>query len=318
MVLQGAARPDGGGVADEVRLPLRDRREWGRLRRLFRRTLELKLRRAACSRPWQCWRSRPIADSSSGPRPDRAVPDRRRAATRAVAENVATTALLLRGRYDFRAVYQSFAMALRLAAVVIGVGYGISATIAGIVIAQLVSTAAVAVVGVVAFRRFPQEPAAALTEDRRAIITFVLQSSVATGLISLRNALAPLLLGIVSSPVQVGLFRIAQAPQTGLNAASAPVRLILLTEQTRDWEQGRHERVLAGVRRYTLTAIALDIVLVPLFWWLMPRLIELVFGARYLPATDAARVILVAAAIQLTVGWTKSFPTTIGRRACGC
>ena len=45
----------------------------------------------------------------------------------------------------------------------------------------------------------------------------------------------------------------------------------------------------------------------------MPRLIELVFEPRYLPATDAARVILVPAAIQLTVGWTKSFPTTIGR-----
>ena len=180
-------------------------------------------------------------------------------------------------------------------------------------LAQLVSTAAVSVVGIVAFRRFPQEPAAALTEDRRAIITFVLQSSAATGLISLRNALAPLLLGIVSGPTQVGLFRIAQAPQTGFTAASAPVRLVMLTEQTRDWERGRHERVLAGVRRYTLVAIALCIVLVPFFWWLMPDLIELVFGARYLPATDPARVILLAAAIQLAVGWTKSFPTTIGR-----
>jgi O-antigen/teichoic acid export membrane protein len=144
-------------------------------------------------------------------------------------------------------------------------------------------------------------------------VTFVLQSSAATGLISLRNALAPLLLGIVSGPTQVGLFRIAQAPQTGFNAASAPVRLILLTEQTHDWERGRLVRVLDGVRRYTLVAAALSLVLVPLFWWLMPHLIELVFEARYLPATDAARIVLVAAAIQLTFGWTKSFPTTIGR-----
>ena len=29
--------------------------------------------------------------------------------------------------------------------------------------------------------------------------------------------------------------------------------------------------------------------------------------------TDAARIILVAAAIQLVFGWAKSFPTTIGR-----
>jgi O-antigen/teichoic acid export membrane protein len=46
----------------------------------------------------------------------------------------------------------------------------------------------------------------------------------------------------------------------------------------------------------------------------MPHLIELVFEARYLPATDPARIILLAAAIQLTVGWTKSLPTTIGRQ----
>ena len=141
----------------------------------------------------------------------------------------------------------------------------------------------------------------------------MLQSSAATGLVSLRNALAPLLLGIAAGPTQVGLFRIAQAPQTGFNAASGPVRLILLTEQTRDWERGRIERVLAGVRRYTLVGLALGIVLVPPFYWLMPQLIELVFGARYLPATDAARIILVAAAVQLSVGWSKSFPVSIGR-----
>lgn len=287
--------------------------QWGRLRRLFRRALELKLAGGVLAGlallalapgaewvfdaegltvPFLLAAGLPLAQSS---------------------ENVATTALLLRGRYDLRGAYQSFSMALRLAAVVIGVRYGLSETIAGIVVAQVISTACVGVVGIVAFRRFPQEPAVALAEDRRGIVRFVLQSSAATGLISLRNALAPLLLGIVSGPTQVGLFRIAQAPQTGFNSASAPVRLILLTEQTRDWEQGRFDRVLRGVRRYTLIAATLCLVLVPLFWVLMPDLIELVFEARYLPATDAARVILLAAAIQLTFGWTKSFPTTVGR-----
>ena len=287
--------------------------DWGRLRRLFRRALELKLAGGALA-GLALLALAPAADWMFGAE-GLTVPFLLAAGLplAQAPENVATTALLLRGRYDLRGAYQSLAMALRLVAVAVGVGYGISETIAGIVVAQLVSTAAVSVLGIVAFRRFPQEPAAGLAEDRRGILAFVLQSSAATGLISLRNALAPILLGIVAGPTQVGLFRIAQAPQTGFNAASAPVRLILLTEQTRDWERGRAERVLSGVRRYTLVAAALCVVLVPLFWWLMPDLIELVFEARYLPATDAARVILLAAAIQLTVGWTKSFPTTIGR-----
>ena len=287
--------------------------QWGRLRRLFRRAVELKLAGGLLAAaallalaPAAEW----IFDADALTVPFLLAAGLPLAQA---PENVATTVLLLRGRYDLRGAYQTFSMALRLAAVAIGVGYGISETIGAIVVAQLVATAAVSVLGVVVFRRFPQEPAAALAEDRRSILAFVLQSSAATGLLSLRNALAPILLGIVAGPTQVGLFRIAQAPQTGFNAASSPVRLILLTEQTRDWERGQVERVLAGVRRYTVVAAALCVVLVPLFWWWMPHLIDLVFPARYLPSTDAARVILVAAAIQLTVGWTKSFPTTIGR-----
>ncbi len=287
--------------------------DWGRFRRLFRRALELKAAGGVLA-ALALLALAPAADWIFGA--EGLTTPFLLAAGLPLAqapENVATTALLLRGRYDLRAAYQSFSMALRLVAVTIGVGYGLSETIAAVVIAQAVSTAAGGAVGIAAFRRFPREPAAGLADDRGAILAFVLQSSAATGLISLRNALAPLLLGVVSGPTQVGLFRIAQAPQTGFNAASAPVRLILLTEQTRDWERGNRERVLVGVRRYTVVAAALSLVLVPLFWWLMPDLIELVFEARYLPATDAARIVLIAAAVQLTVGWSKSFPTSIGR-----
>jgi O-antigen/teichoic acid export membrane protein len=123
----------------------------------------------------------------------------------------------------------------------------------------------------------------------------------------------PILLGIVSDVRQVGFFRAAQAPQQGFTALTAPVRLVMLTEQTRDWERGRRELVFEGVRRYSYAAAGLMVVIVPLFWWLMPHLIELVLTDRYLPASDAARVMLLAAAVQLIYGWTKSFPVSIGR-----
>jgi O-antigen/teichoic acid export membrane protein len=120
-------------------------------------------------------------------------------------------------------------------------------------------------------------------------------------------------LGVVAGPTQVGLFRVAQTPQTGLVAASSPARLMLLTDQTRAWERGDQGSVLAGVRTYTLLAAGLMVAAVPLALWLMPTLIELVFGAEYLGAVDAARIILVAAAIQFALGWSKSLPVTIGR-----
>jgi O-antigen/teichoic acid export membrane protein len=228
-------------------------------------------------------------------------------------ENVAGTAILLRGRYDLRSGLLTLSMALRLAAIAIGSQFGVSETIAAILVAQALATVAVTVVGVKAFRRFPAAPSESLAADSEGLRAFVLQSSAATGLLSVRTALAPLLLGVVAGPVQVGLFRIAQAPQAGYAALSSPVRMIMLTEQTRDWERGEIARVLLGVRRYTRVAAALTVAaLLPLLL-LMPNLVEIVFGAKYLGAVDAARLVLVAASIQLVLGWTKSFPVSIGR-----
>ena len=287
--------------------------DWGRLRRLFVRALQLKLAGGLLAG---------AALLALAPFADRvfdadglAWPLVLAAALPLVQapENVGGTAILLRGRYDLRSGLLTLSMALRLTAIAIGTQFGLAETIAAILLAQALATAAVTVVGVKAFRRFPSAPAESLARDSESLRAFVLQSSAATGLLSVRSALAPLLLGVVAGPVQVGLFRLAQAPQAGYAALSSPVRMIMLTEQTRDWERGEIARVLRGVRRYTRVAAALTVVaLLPLLL-LMPNLMEIVFGSKYLGAVDAARLVLVAASIQLVLGWTKSFPTSIGR-----
>ena len=71
--------------------------------------------------------------------------------------------------------------------------------------------------------------------------------------------------------------------------------------------------MLAGLRAYTLVAVGLMVVAVPVFLLAMPWLVETVFGSEYSGAVDAARIILVAAAIQFALGWSKSLPVTIGR-----
>ena len=120
------------------------------------------------------------------------------------------------------------------------------------------AVATAAVVAAAGWRRVPPFPprrrrAAGRGPEARSP-RFVVQSSVATGVaLGADRMLAPLLLGVVRD--DGGRFRrVAQAPQSGLSAASSPVRLILLTEQTRDWEHGREHCVLAGVRRYMAAA----------------------------------------------------------------
>ena len=288
-------------------------RDWGRLRRLFRVVALLKLVGGALA-TLVLIALAPFADEIFDA-------DGVGQALLAAAllpfvqstENVGATALLLHSRYDLRGMYQAGSAALRLLAIVIAAPHGVDAALAAIVIAQAISTVGVSVVGTVALRRFPAAPARPLAEDARGIRSFVLQSSVATGVISLRGTLVPLILGVVAGPTQVGLFRIAQTPQTGLAAASSPARLMLMTEQTRDWEKGERSRVLAGVRAYTKWAGALMVVAVPVFFVAMPWLVRVVFGSEYEGAVTAARVVLLAAAIHFALGWTKSLPVTIGR-----
>jgi O-antigen/teichoic acid export membrane protein len=210
-------------------------------------------------------------------------------------EGLAATALILRGRYDVRGAFLALSMGLRLAAIAIGAQYGLAETFAALAAAQALATLAVGIAGVAAYRRF------------------VVQSSFATGVVSLRTSVAPLLLGLVSPAPQVGFFRAALAPQQGFLTLSAPMRMILLTEQTRDWERGDRAGVFAGIRRYSVgAAMATAAALVPLLVF-MPDLVRLVFGSDYEGAVTAARIVVVAAVLQFVFGWTKSLPVTIGR-----
>jgi O-antigen/teichoic acid export membrane protein len=228
-------------------------------------------------------------------------------------EGLASVALILRGRYDVRGAFLLLSAALRTVALGVGSHYGVLEAVVAVVLAQVVASAVISVAGLAALRRFPASAAEPLGADRSLLWRFVLQSSLATGVLSMRGMLGPLALGAVTNTSQVGYFRTAQAPQTAFASLSAPARLILLTEQTRDWERGRLETVFAGVRRYTLGAALLMTVVLPPLLWFMPDLIRIVYKPKYLPASDAARLILLGAAVQLVVGWTKTLPVSIGR-----
>jgi O-antigen/teichoic acid export membrane protein len=228
-------------------------------------------------------------------------------------ESIGDTLVILRGRYDLRGMLLAYSMGLRLVGLVVGAQHGVTAAVVGVVAAQALGTATVFAVGLLALRRFPAAAPVRLGEDRGPIVRFVLQSSLYTGLVSVRTWIAPLVLGMVRTATDVGLFRAAQAPQHGFAVLISPVHLILLTDQTRDWERGKPAAVLAGVRRYVAGSTLLAAVVLPPAIWLMPWLVTFVLGDDYAPAVDAARIVLVAAAIYLVFGWTKSFPVTIGR-----
>ncbi len=162
--------------------------------------------------------------------------------------------------------------------------------------------------------RFPAAAAEPLGDDVRGLRSFLFSSTLASSLDSARGTLGTALVPTVAPILEAGYFRNAQAPATGLAALSGPARLVMLTEQTRDFEAGKHDRVMRMLNRYVASTAALMVVAVPVLWIVMPFLIGVAYGPDFRAhATDAARLVLVAAALQLVWGWTKSFPVSIGR-----
>ena len=230
-------------------------------------------------------------------------------------ENVGGVAIVLRGRYDVRAFFLFVSMALRFTAIAVAAPHGLSATIAAMVAAQVVATTAISIVGWFAYSRFPQSAAVPLGEERRDILSFVGQSTAATAVISLTAPLSLLVLGRAAPTKEVAFFRAAMSPQQAFAVVSAPARLILLTEQTRDWERGTRDVVFAGIRRYMLgMAVVAGAILPPLLVF-TPELARLLFSAKNVGAVDATRIVIVAGALRMVYGWTKSFPVSIGRPA---
>ncbi len=83
-------------------------------------------------------------------------------------ENVAAGAIILRGRYDIRGWFLAVSMGLRLVGLAIGCRYGVVGAVIGMVVAQVLATAAIGIAGIAAFRRFPTAPSEPLGEDFRA------------------------------------------------------------------------------------------------------------------------------------------------------
>jgi O-antigen/teichoic acid export membrane protein len=230
-------------------------------------------------------------------------------------ENVGGVAIILRGRYDVRAFFLFVSMALRFTAIAVAAPIGLSETMLAIVLAQVVATSAISVAGWIAYHRFPQAASVPLGRERRDMFSFVGQSTIATAVISLTAPLSLLVLGRVSTTREVAWFRAAMSPQQAFAVVSAPARLILLTEQTRDWERGTRDVVFAGIRRYMLGMAGVAVVIVPPLLIFTPELARLLFSAKNEGAVDATRIVILAGALRMVYGWTKSFPVSIGRPA---
>ena len=210
-------------------------------------------------------------------------------------------------------------MALRLSAIAVGAQYGVTETVAAIVVAQVIATRPRS--GSRASPPFAAFPAAPADVARRRPPRHPSPSSssraCATGVVSLRGdaRAAP-----ARDRRQRRPGRATSASRRRRSRACDAARrrrgMILLTEQTRDWERGRARQGAAPACGATaLWAAGAD-------GGRDRAAARAHAGARSTAvlrrAVRAARptlrgIVLVAAVLQFVFGWTKSFPVSIGR-----
>jgi O-antigen/teichoic acid export membrane protein len=139
----------------------------------------------------------------------------------------------------------------------------------------------------------------------RALVAYGIKSHTSGVSSMLNERLDQLLISVFLAPAKLGLYVVAVTLTSLTQLVGTSVGLVGLPTVTRLRSQAERRR--AASRMIGLTLIGSIVVTVPLIL-LTPTLIQVVFGAPFVAASDAARILLVAA-ILLSV--TKVLEATL-------
>jgi O-antigen/teichoic acid export membrane protein len=224
--------------------------------------------------------------------------------------------LLIARRPDLRAWTQAGGSLFRVLGTVgaVALGGGPAAILTSYVLSGALSSLLLAwVAWRIAWRQWTRARRGALPVSASRLIRFAFQSSATTSVDAAGESLFPLILGNLASPGAVGVFRAAMLPVLASNMLSQPLRLVLFPEQTKLHAEGRIAELRRATRGYTVLALSVAVPAAVIGWFAMPLLISLVFSSSFDGAVTAARILLVAAAVQFTLSWSKSFHAAVGR-----
>jgi len=232
------------------------------------------------------------------------------------ADATMSAVLQLAGRPDLRGWVMAGTNLARLASVLVAVQIG---TAEAVILAYVVGSALGAIGHrIVAWqlvrRRWyrPGDPLA-LRVPVRELVRFGFHSSISTTVAAANGALIPLLLGRLSGPTAVGVFRVGMFPVFVADSASGPIRLVLYPEQARLSAQGDLRQIRHAIRSHTLAAFAVSLPLAVAGWFALPWLLPLLYSDQFDDAVLPARIMLVAAVARFSGAWFKTLPGALGK-----
>lgn len=147
----------------------------------------------------------------------------------------------------------------------------------------------------------------------RTLLAFGVHSSIWTSVTAVSVGIVPLFLGRLAGPSAVGVFDVAALPLKSAEVANDGLRLALFPQQARLAAKGDRDTLDRSVRFHTRVGISIGIPAALLGWILTPWLIPLLYSNRFDQAVAPTRVLLVAAAASLSMGWAKTLMPALGR-----
>jgi O-antigen/teichoic acid export membrane protein len=233
------------------------------------------------------------------------------------ANGTTAAALMLSGRPELRAWAMAWTTALRLLSVFVAVhvfGGGMRSVLVAYAIGSAVGSVAQGLLAWrVARRRWPITGVPDPRPSLRALAGFGFHSSITTTIIAVRLALVSILLARLAGPAEVGLFAVAMLPLVLADVASAPLRVMTFPEQAMLAARGRLDVLRTAILAYTRFALLIGTLAAVAGWFLIPRLIALLYSSSFSEAIVPARIFLPAAVGTLAVAWSKALPAAVGR-----
>ena len=151
-------------------------------------------------------------------------------------------------------------------------------------------------------RRLPERTAPSAVENGRRWMASAIPMALTDGMRGLQTEVSILLIGIISTPASVGLFRIANATSTVAAVAMATVSVVALPVTARLHAQQDHIRLQKSVAAFAAVQFA-GVLLLSLPLLIVPEfLLGLVFGEQFVPAATALQIFAVGQIVNAGFG----------------
>lgn len=224
--------------------------------------------------------------------------------------------LLLANRRELRAWVMFAASVFRLAGVLLAVRVGGTEEV---MVAFAIAAGAGAVLqGALAWRVgwrhwMRAEARGGVREWLGKLISFGIFSSITSSVQGVQRSVIPVVLGSLSGTATVGIFSVALFPAHLAALASSPLRILLFPEQAKLAAKGDFQGLRKTIRGATAMALAIGLPAAVAGWFLLPVILPAIYSDQFDDAVLPARILLIAAVIQLAVAWAKTFFPAIGR-----